>query len=116
MSEETSEKSGKSSSGIGLTFPQIIASALAAATAAIMGSFVGVLGTIGGAAVASIVSTVGSALYQRSLEATRDRVKERLVVAGSQTKVASAVGRVAGQSGQGNGRAAPAPGPQGARP
>ena len=118
MSEETSDKPGtSSSSGIGLTFPQIIASALAAATAAIMGSFLGVLGTIGGAAVASIVSTVGSALYQRSLEATRDRVKQRLVVAGTgHTKVASAVGRVTGQAGQGAGRAVPAQGQQGARP
>ena len=38
-------KSESASSGIGLTFPQIIASALAAATAAILGSFLGVLGT-----------------------------------------------------------------------
>ena len=75
MSDKTSEeKSAAPSSGMGLTFPQIAASALAAATAAILGSFMGVLGTIGGAAVASIISTVGSALYQRSREATRDRV------------------------------------------
>ncbi|MDD7938662.1 hypothetical protein PHK61_09565 [Actinomycetospora lutea] len=91
------EKSESASSGIGLTFPQIIASALAAATAAILGSFMGVLGTIGGAAVASIVSTVGSALYQKSLEVTRDRVKQRLVVAGpNNTRVATAVGKIAG--------------------
>lgn len=91
------EKSETAPAGIGLTFPQIIASALAAATAAILGSFLGVLGTIGGAAVASIISTVGSALYQKSLEVTRDRVKERLVVAGpNNTRVATAVGKVAG--------------------
>src|ERR1700760_5043624 len=66
-------------SSSGLSIPQIVAGALAAATAAILGSFLGVAGTIGGAAVASIVSTVGSSLYQRSLERTRDAVKDRLV-------------------------------------
>ncbi|MHC1558732.1 hypothetical protein ACR9E3_07240 [Actinomycetospora sp. C-140] len=97
MSPANPEEKSEKATGIGLTFPQIIASALAAATAAILGSFMGVLGTIGGAAVASIISTVGSALYQKSLEVTRDRVKERLVVAGpGGTKVANAVGRVTG--------------------
>ena len=81
----------------GLSLPQIMAGALAAATAAILGSFLGVIGTIGGAAAASVISTVGAALYQRSLERTRDAVKSRLVVnqaAGS--KVATAVAKVAG--------------------
>ena len=65
--------------------------------------------------------TVGSALYQRSLEATRDRVKERLVVSGDAGhKVAGAVARVTGQRpGVGGAPASPAfarpPGP-GARP
>jgi hypothetical protein len=81
----------------GLSIPQIVAGALAAATAAILGSFMGVAGTIGGAAVASIVSTVGSSLYQRSLERTRDAVKDRLVVnAAAGTKVAQAVAKVTG--------------------
>ena len=81
----------------GLSLPQIMAGALAAATAAILGSFLGVIGTIGGAAAASVISTVGAALYQRQLERTRDAVKSRLVVnqvAGS--KVATAVAKVAG--------------------
>lgn len=81
-------------SATGLTLPQIIAGALAAATAAILGSFLGVIGTIGGAAAASVISTVGSALYQKSLERTRDAVKSRLVVnAMTGTKVARAAGR-----------------------
>jgi hypothetical protein len=81
----------------GLSIPQIVAGALAAATAAILGSFLGVAGTIGGAAVASIISTVGSSLYQRSLERTRDAVKDRLVVnAAAGTKVAQAVAKVTG--------------------
>lgn len=84
-------------SATGLTLPQIIAGALAAATAAILGSFLGVIGTIGGAAVASVISTVGSALYQKSLERTRDVVKSRLVVNPmTGTKVARAAGQGAG--------------------
>ncbi|WP_433801686.1 hypothetical protein [Actinomycetospora sp. CA-084318] len=91
-------------SATGLTLPQIIAGALAAATAAILGSFLGVIGTIGGAAVASVISTVGSALYQKSLERTRDAVKSRLVVNPvTGTKVAGAVARAGG----------PVAGPQG---
>jgi hypothetical protein len=94
------DDSTKSSSSSGLTVPQIVASALAAATAAILGSFMGVVGTIGGAAVASIISTVGGALYQRSLEKTRDAVKDRLVVnAAAGTKVANAVAKVTGDPG-----------------
>ncbi|GAA4806593.1 hypothetical protein GCM10023200_50280 [Actinomycetospora chlora] len=101
MSPANPEEKSEKAAGVGLTFPQIIASALAAATAAILGSFLGVIGTIGGAAVASIITTVGSALYQKSLEVTRDRVKQRLVVAGSgSTKVAAAVGRVTGHTAQ----------------
>ena len=81
----------------GLSIPQIVSGALAAATAAILGSFLGVAGTIGGAAVASIISTVGASLYQRSLERTRDAVKDRLVVnAAAGTKVAQAVAKVTG--------------------
>ncbi|GLZ56370.1 hypothetical protein [Actinomycetospora sp. NBRC 106378] len=84
-------------SATGLTLPQIIAGALAAATAAILGSFLGVIGTIGGAAAASVISTVGSALYQRSLERTRDAVKSRLVVnAMTGTKVARGAAPQAG--------------------
>ena len=104
--------------------------ALAAATAAILGSFLGVAGTIGGAAVASIISTVGASLYQRSLERTRDAVKDRLVVnAAAGTKVAQAVAKVTGdgipaaaparpaaQGGPGRPGGAARPGAPGARP
>ena len=114
----------------GLSIPQIMAGALAAATAAILGSFLGVAGTIGGAAVASIISTVGSSLYQRSLERTRDAVKDRLVVnAAAGTKVAQAVAKVTGdgipaaaparpgaQGGPGRPGGAGRPGAPGARP
>ncbi|WP_410564153.1 hypothetical protein [Amycolatopsis sp. cmx-4-61] len=63
-SEEKEEKPG-------LRIAQVLAAALAAVTAALLGSTLGVAGTVIGAGVASVVSTVGSELYLRSLERTR---------------------------------------------
>ncbi|MFF1608021.1 hypothetical protein ACFVYA_09595 [Amycolatopsis sp. NPDC058278] len=64
-SEEKEEKSG-------LRIAQVLAAALAAVTAALLGSTLGVAGTVAGAGVASVVSTVGSELYLRSLQRTRE--------------------------------------------
>jgi Na+-driven multidrug efflux pump len=47
---------------------QVLAGALAAVTAALLGSTMGVAGTVVGAALASVVSTVGGALYLRSIK------------------------------------------------
>jgi hypothetical protein len=69
MSEENTKKSG-----LDLKPTQIAAGALAAVTAALLGSTLNVAGTITGAAIASIVSTIGSALYQRSIERTHESV------------------------------------------
>lgn len=55
---------------------QVVGSALAAMTAAFLGSFLGVGGTIIGAALTSVILTVGGALYQRWLEVTRDRARQ----------------------------------------
>ncbi|OLF08627.1 hypothetical protein [Actinophytocola xanthii] len=54
---------------------QIVAGALAAVTAALLGSTMGVAGTVVGAGLASVVSTVGGALYLRSLERTGESVR-----------------------------------------
>jgi hypothetical protein len=70
MSEETEKKTG-----LDLKPAQIAAGALAAVTAAFLGSKLNVAGTIAGAAVASVVSTIGSALYQSSIERTRASVR-----------------------------------------
>ncbi|OIV36197.1 hypothetical protein BIV57_17485 [Mangrovactinospora gilvigrisea] len=51
-----------------LSLSQVVASALAAVTAAAMASFAGVYGTLIGAGVVSIVATVGTALYQRAAQ------------------------------------------------
>jgi hypothetical protein len=54
---------------------QVLAGALAAVTAALLGSTMGVAGTVVGAALASVVSTVGGALYLRSIKRTTDGVR-----------------------------------------
>lgn len=57
---------------------QVIAAALAAVTAAFLGSRLGVAGTVTGAGIASIVSTVGSALYQHSLDRTSKTLRSKV--------------------------------------
>jgi hypothetical protein len=54
---------------------QVLAGALAAVTAALIGSTMGVAGTVVGAGLASIVSTIGAVLYQRSIERTTEGVR-----------------------------------------
>jgi hypothetical protein len=58
-----------------LSLAQIVGGALAAMTAASLGSRLGVAGTIVGAALASIVAAVAGALYTASLRHTQHRVK-----------------------------------------
>jgi len=60
-----------------LSVLQVIAGALAAVTAAAVASTLGVAGTLLGAAVMSIIATVGSALYNHSLEQARTRIRIR---------------------------------------
>jgi hypothetical protein len=54
---------------------QVLAGALAAVTAALIGSTMGVAGTVVGAGLASVISTVGGTLYLRSIQRTRDSVR-----------------------------------------
>jgi len=51
-----------------IDIPKTIAAALAAVCAAVVGSYLGVAGTLIGAAVASIVGTVGTEIYERSIK------------------------------------------------
>jgi hypothetical protein len=61
-----------------LSTSKVVAGGMAAATSAVLGSQFGAFGTVGGAAVGSVVTTVGTSLYQRSLEHARSRVTARL--------------------------------------
>ncbi len=56
-------------------FSQVLAGALAAVTAAVLGSTMGVAGSVIGAGLASVVTTVGGALYLRSIQRTKERVR-----------------------------------------
>lgn len=60
---------------IDLSFTKIVAGALAAMTAAALGSRLSVAGTVIGAALASIIAAVASALYTASLAHTQAKVK-----------------------------------------
>jgi len=65
----------RESTKFNLTLVQVAASALAAVTAAILGSRLGVAGTVIGAGVASVTTTVASAIYQHSLERSGARMR-----------------------------------------
>lgn len=60
---------------IDLNMTHVAATALAAVTAAVLGSELGAAGTIIGAAAASVITTVGTAVYKASLERSRARVR-----------------------------------------
>ena len=54
-----------------LSITKVTAAAGAAATSALLGSYLGAAGTVTGAAIGAVASTVSAVLYQRSLERTR---------------------------------------------
>src|SRR5215216_5979003 len=74
----TGSKAGNKQSkakGLDLSATQIVGGALAAMTAAALGSQLSVAGTIVGAALASIIAAVAGSLYTASLRRTHDKVK-----------------------------------------
>jgi hypothetical protein len=60
---------------VDLSLTQVLGGALAAMTAAFLGSRLSVAGTVVGAAVASITAAVAGSLYTASLRTTRERVR-----------------------------------------
>ncbi|WP_206055103.1 hypothetical protein [Nocardia sp. CS682] len=66
------EREGTSDKQDGIKPSQVTAAALAAVTAAFLGSTLGVAGTVAGAGIASVVSTVGGELYLRSMRKTKE--------------------------------------------
>jgi hypothetical protein len=60
---------------VDLNLAQVAAAALAAVTTAVLGSELGAAGTLIGAAGASVITTVGTAVYKASLERSRERVR-----------------------------------------
>ena len=76
----TDEKPDKTSEPLQVKFslPQVAGGALAAATAALIGSQLGVAGTVLGAAVASVVGGVAATLYSAGLDRTHRRVTDAI--------------------------------------
>ncbi len=70
-----------------LTVNKVLAGAGAAATSAVFGSFFGAAGTVAGAALGSVASTVATAIYQRSLDRTRDTLVSRIRVNGRNIEI-----------------------------
>jgi hypothetical protein len=84
---------------IQLSAAQIAASSLAALSAAVICSFFGVAGTVIGTAIASVLATIGSALYSYSLRRTRARLR-RLHQVGAASPPFSEVLKTTRQQGQ----------------
>ncbi|HEU5266959.1 MAG TPA: hypothetical protein VFU35_09665 [Jatrophihabitans sp.] len=58
-----------------LSATQLVATGLAATTATVAASYLGVAGTVIGAALASVLTAIGNAVYTHSLRRTRERVR-----------------------------------------
>ena len=67
---------------IQLSATQLIASALAAVTATIAASYLGVSGTVIGAALASVLTVTGNAVYGHSIHRTSERVRTAVPISG----------------------------------
>ena len=81
---------------INVNWVQALAGALAAMSSAVLLSTVGVAGTIIGAAVGSVIATVGSAIYSYYLETSKKRVAAASSVA--RERAVRARGRIKGAS------------------
>jgi hypothetical protein len=84
---------------IQLSVAQIAASCLAAVSAAVLCSLFGVAGTVIGTAVASLIATIGSALYAHSMRRTKARLR-RLHQAGAAAPPLTEVVKTARQQGR----------------
>ncbi|RRO17308.1 hypothetical protein EIL87_10955 [Saccharopolyspora rhizosphaerae] len=72
---------------------QVCGAALASVTAAFLGSRLGVAGTVVGAGLTSVVITVGGALYQRSIEKTKEKASTAAAKAAELRKRRTQLGR-----------------------
>jgi hypothetical protein len=72
---------------LNLTTSQVAASALAACCASIVASYLGVAGTVIGAAVGSIIATTGAAIWGHLFRTGGDKIKQTLLVNGELVEV-----------------------------
>ena len=86
---------------------KLIAGAGAAATSAILGSFFGAMGTVTGAAVGSIASTVVTSVYEHSLNRTRTPSRRGSAARRRAAETANAAGTTAAAAGNAGSTADP---------
>jgi hypothetical protein len=72
-----------------LSTSKVVAGGLAAATTAVLGSYFGVLGTVGAAAATSIVTALSAEVYQRSLDRTAHRLRGQRAGRGQDRRAAA---------------------------
>ena len=72
---------------LNLTTTQVAASALAACSASVVASYLGVAGTVIGAAVGSVVATTGAAIWAHLFRTGGDKIKQTLLINGEPVEV-----------------------------
>lgn len=98
--------------GLQLSGTQVIASVLATLTGAIAASYLGVAGTLVGAAVGSIASTTGTEVYKHYLQRSKERLRtagQVLYNSAARTRTGNTMSQTAAGAGSG-GRHAASPG------
>jgi hypothetical protein len=75
VEEQQDETQDSNERKLDLSLSQVVGGALAAVTAAAVGSRLGATGTLIGAAVASVIAAVAGAIYTASLRHTHERVR-----------------------------------------
>ncbi|GAA2817997.1 hypothetical protein [Saccharopolyspora taberi] len=81
MAEEKKEADGEDKKRkLDISPAQVTGAALASVTAAFLGSTLGAVGTLWGAALTSVVITVGGKVYQMSLERTKEQAEKASVL------------------------------------
>lgn len=85
------DKQDQQDRSLGLSTAQVMGSALAAMSGAFLASWLGTTGTLVGAAVASVIATVGAAIYTHSIRRTSQVVKRTAVVVSHRTLLTGAV-------------------------
>ncbi len=74
----SAEQQAAAKAKVDLTVNKVLAGAGAAATSAVLGSFFGAMGTVTGAAVGSIASTIVTGLYEHSLNRTKETLNAQI--------------------------------------
>lgn len=87
-------ENGDKKQSLGVTPTQVSAGALAAVSASALGAQFGTAGTIWGAGLASVITTIGAAVYQHSFDRTKDKAKKIAKLKGATPDAKAALARM----------------------